>query len=373
MPETLDAFRYISYMRSRWRWILASCAVAVALALAGSIVATRQYTATTRIVIDPPAGTDLRSTMAVSPVYLESLKTYEQFAAGDSIFSKAFDKLQLRPLVGKGAVESIKARVLKVGLLRNTRILEIAVTLPDPRKAQALAQFLAESTVDLNRGLVSETDQELLKGIEQQERDARVRLQETDAAWARLLAAEPITELQASLENTAKLRATVQQQVLNVQLEIADATERLKQATGGDATEIRKEQTNARARLDEMNHQLQAIDTQTAEREKLLAGRFAHRDTMEADRKATQTVLAGIENHLREVRGETGYRGERLRIIDPGVVPERPSSPNIPLNVGAALLAGLVLPLLCLTFAMAWQEQRGAQRRFMARGGQDAA
>ena len=28
-----------------------------------------------------------------------------------------------------------------------------------------------------------------------------------------------------------------------------------------------------------------------------------------------------------------GFRGERLKIIDPGIVPERPSSPNLPLNV----------------------------------------
>jgi uncharacterized protein involved in exopolysaccharide biosynthesis len=373
MAETLDAFRYIGYLRSRWRWIAGSCAVAVAVALIGSMAATRQYTATTRIVIDPPAGTDLRSAMAVSPVYLESLKTYEEFAAADSLFAKAIEKLHLRPMVGSGPLESVKARVLKVGLLRNTRILEVAATLPDPRKAQALAQFLAESTVDMNRSFVTDTDQEFLRGIEQQERDSRAKLQEIDAAWARILAAEPITELQASLENAAKLRAIVQQQVLSTQLEIADGTERLKQATGGDAAEIRKEQANARARLDEMNKQLALIDRETAAREKLLAARFAHRDTTEAERKATQAVLAGIENHLREVRGESGYRGERLRIIDPGVVPERPSSPNIPLNVFAAVLAGLSLPVLYLTLLLAWSEQRAGSRRFVARGGQDAA
>jgi uncharacterized protein involved in exopolysaccharide biosynthesis len=341
MPDTLDALRYIGYMHSQWRWILTSCVAAMALAVAGSIAATRQYTATTRIVVDPPAGTDLRSAMEVSPVYLESLKTYEQFA-GDSLFKKAIDKLQLRAVVGRGTMEALKTRVLKVGLVRNTRILEIAVTLPDPRKAQALAQFIGESTVEINRGLVSDSDQELLRGIEKQERDARMRLQEIDATWARLLTAEPITELQASLENAARLHGTVQQEVLSVELEIADAAERVKHATESEAAEIRKEQTNARARLDEMHKQLEAMDRQTAEREKLLAERFAHRDTTEAERKAMQAVLAGIENHLREVRGESGYRGERLRIIDPGVVPERPSSPNVPLNVGAALLAGLV-------------------------------
>ena len=41
----------------------------------------------------------------------------------------------------------------------------------------------------------------------------------------------------------------------------------------------------------------------------------------------------------------------RLRLIDPGIVPQRPSSPNIPLNVFAALLFGAVASVLYLSVA----------------------
>ena len=43
--------------------------------------------------------------------------------------------------------------------------------------------------------------------------------------------------------------------------------------------------------------------------------------------------------------------GERLRIIDPGIVPERPSSPNIPLNVLIAFVAAAFLSLVYLGLA----------------------
>jgi hypothetical protein len=56
-----------------------------------------------------------------------------------------------------------------------------------------------------------------------------------------------------------------------------------------------------------------------------------------------------------------------LKIIDPGIVPEKPSSPNVPLNVAAALLLGLVLPVLYLTLAMNYQEQRAESRRTVYR------
>ncbi len=154
------------------------------------------------LVIEPPAGADLRAAMAVSPIYLESLKTYEHFADSDSLFQKAVRQfgLQGRP------IESLKRRVLRVQLVRNTRILEISATLPDPQKAQALAKFLAESTVETNRASVAEGDQDLLRGIEQQARELRARLQETDANWARAVAGEPLVSLQASVEQAAELR-----------------------------------------------------------------------------------------------------------------------------------------------------------------------
>src|SRR3954451_24910285 len=172
MAESFDAFRYISYLRSRGRWIGVSCGVAVAIALAVSLLMPRQYTATARIVIEPPAGTDLRAAVAVSPIYLESLRTYEQFASGDSLFQNAIAKFGLRA----GPIESQKKRVLKVGLLRNTRILEISATLPDPSKAQALAQYLAQATIDMNRSLTADGDQDLVVGMLQQQRDFRQRL-----------------------------------------------------------------------------------------------------------------------------------------------------------------------------------------------------
>jgi uncharacterized protein involved in exopolysaccharide biosynthesis len=362
MAGTLDAFRYISYMRSRWRWIAVSCGTATALAVAASLAMPREYTATARIVIEPPAGTDLRAAVAVSPIYLESLKTYEQFATSDSLFRSAVDKFALRALVGNRPIESLKKRVLKAGLLRNTRILEISATLPDPRKAQALAQFVAESTVDLNRSLMGDGDQDLLRAMERQQQEARDRLQATEAGWAELLAHEPVAELQAETENAGTLRANLDQQLSNIDLEIADAVERAR-AGSSDAGQAKIEEGNARARREQLRAQVETLNRQSLEREKLLSVRMAHRDRLEAERRSGQAQLAAAETQLREARGSAPYRGERLKIIDPGIVPERPSSPNLPLNAAAAFLLGLLLPAIWLTVAMSYGEQR-AYRSF---------
>ncbi|HWB96844.1 MAG TPA: hypothetical protein VG672_09085 [Bryobacteraceae bacterium] len=321
------------------------------LALAVSMATERRYTATARIVIEPPAGSDPRSAMVVSPIYLESLKTYEHFASSDSLFQKAMTQFHLRALLGGKAIESAKKSVLKVEIIRNTRILEISATLPDPRLAQSLARFLADSTVALNQSLLQSGSEELLKGIEQQEREARAALERSEAAWAQALRDEPIESLQEAADADSRLREDLQQQAVSLQLEVAGAANRLQE--GGER----------QALLKELRTRIADLDRRASERQRVLAVRLADRDRLETQRKARQAAVAAIEGRLRGAHEAAGTRGERLTVIDPGVVPERPSTPNLPLNVLAALLLGLVLPLAYLALEMHFSQQQAGYRR----------
>src|SRR5258708_11365300 len=111
----------------------------------------KRYTATASIVIEPPGGADARSATVLSPVYLESLKTYEHFAASDSLFVGAAEHFHLVSPAGSQAIESLKRGILKVSKIRDTKILEISATMQDPNLAQRLAQYVAGETVNRNR------------------------------------------------------------------------------------------------------------------------------------------------------------------------------------------------------------------------------
>jgi uncharacterized protein involved in exopolysaccharide biosynthesis len=50
-------------------------------------------------------------------------------------------------------------------------------------------------------------------------------------------------------------------------------------------------------------------------------------------------------------------RGERLRVIDPGIVPQRPSAPNVPLNVAAALFLALVASMVYLSLRFGFRRR----------------
>jgi uncharacterized protein involved in exopolysaccharide biosynthesis len=65
--------------------------------------------------------------------------------------------------------------------------------------------------------------------------------------------------------------------------------------------------------------QLEALLPSIAAKRKLLAERSARMDRLESERKAAQSAFTSSETRAQEVRSARGYRGERLRIIDPGI------------------------------------------------------
>lgn len=342
----VNTYRYLSFLGSRWLFIAASCVIAVALALAVSLTLPKRYTATCRILIEPPAGTDIRSALAVSPIYLESLKTYEHFAGSDSLFLRALDRFQLRQKFPGLPVESLKAGILRVGMVRDTKILEIKVTLTDPKTAQALAQYLGEETVKLSRSVDQEADQDLSQSIEKQEREAQARLDRSEAAWTQTLAQQPTERLQQEVQSGSYLKSSLERQLL---LAEQDASEG--QPAGNGVS---------RTRADTLRKQLAEVDRDLSGKEELLSRRMAERDRLDAERTASQQAYTTVESRLSQVRSDRGYRSERLKIIDPGIVPERPSSPNTPLHVMAALLLGLVVPVIYLTLELSYRTERAS-------------
>jgi uncharacterized protein involved in exopolysaccharide biosynthesis len=319
--------------------VAVACGVAASLALAVSLLLTKEYTAVSRLVIDPPAGSDPRASTAVSPIYLESLRSYEVFASSDDLFSKAARRFGLRR--SSAPLDRLKKSVLKAEVPRNTRILEIRATLPDPNTAHELALYIAEETVKLNQSVSREGDQELTSGAEKQVELARARLQSAEQAWSEAAARAPAEPLQAELEADQELRSSLQRDLASSQALLPDSDER----TG------------------RFRRQLDSLQRSMASKYKQLAERSARLNRLASERTAAETAAKAAEARLQDVRSTLGSRGERLRIIDPGVAPERPSFPNAPLNVGIALFAAFVLSVLGLMLEASYTAQRVEQSR----------
>jgi uncharacterized protein involved in exopolysaccharide biosynthesis len=320
---------------------LAICAAAGGLVLIISLLLPKQYTATASILIDPPAGDDARVSVAVNPAYVESLRSYETLASSDTLFLRVLDKLHLRDSES-ATLESLKKRILKVTKLRDTKILQISATLRDPKQAQALAQFLAEETVDTNRTASRENDQDLVTNGQRQADDARVQLERDEAAWREFTAREPLNAVRAEVETLTSLRKTLRQDLVDSRAEAAELA-----ARPGDAR-----LDAARARVASLENQDAELGRQIESKAALVSQREARAQELELRLHTAQVNVDAMAGRLRDLRASAGLRGERLRVMDPGAVPERPSSPNVGLNVALALAVAFIgsITYLTLTF-----------------------
>jgi len=333
MQDSFDVFEYIDFLRARLRFAGLACGCAIVAALATGFLLPNRYTATATILIDPPAGGDPRIASAVSTVYLESLKTYELLASNDQLFVRAAQQFHLRDR-DEAPIESLKRRVLKVAKLRDTRVLQISVTLPDPRTAQAVAQFIAEGAVALSRSGAKEADDAMIQDAAQAAESARARLNEVETAWQKAAGARSADALRSEVFDDSDLKSRVEEQLFLV--EETDPSD--------DSGRSRARSEILKRRIGEL---IQAIDQKRAE----LAQQTVREQGLEAALTSARAAYDAASQRLTDLRVSRGSRTEWLRVTDPGIIPQRPSSPNVPLILIGAVLLALFGSLLYLTLS----------------------
>ena len=343
MYSSFDAFEYVDFLRRRWLVAAVACGVAVAAAFSFGALLPKRYTATAIVVIDPPAGSDVRTLTAVSPVYLESLKSYERYAESDSLFARAADRFHLQETGSAQPIESLKRRALKVSKVRDTRILEISATLRDPKLAQSLAQYLAEETVSMSHGDSVDVDRELVDQAQKQVNEAQARLEGIQQSLSKISASASTDSLQSEVDGLVELENKVRGELVDAEAAVAE----YQQQTG----QFEQEQArSAKARVSLLEKRTQELRRSIEEKSAIRARLDAKKTELENELKIGQTAYEGAAARLREVRSASGTRGERLRVMDPGIVPQRPSSPNIPLMIAVAFFAALLASIVYLSF-----------------------
>jgi capsule polysaccharide export protein KpsE/RkpR len=352
VSDSFDPFQFLEYARSHARVPAVIVGFALVSSLAISIALPDRYTATAVMLIEPPGGSDPRVSTAVSPVYLESLKTYEEFAASDTLFARACDKFHLLG-PGSPSIESFKKHVLEVRKPKETKVLQLAVTLGDPRQAQAVAQFLAEQTVALNDQVAGETDRAAARRARTElERATAERLQ---ARMAASEAANTGTEIAL----TSEIEALVDTRS-NLDVQIAEAKAlSIQEKLRGRSEEAAAQEARIAALATERDDAVRRLQA----RQDQLSRTTSRREQAEARLQLAEQQYQAASRRATELDTVAGMRGERLRIIDPGIIPQRPSSPNLLLNCTAAFAGAIVFTLIYLAAGFGLDNQRSRHAR----------
>lgn len=322
MADSFEPHEFIAYLRRRWWYVPLACIVAAASAVAGSMLVPKKYSATATILIEPPFTSDPRAAAAVSPIYLESLKTYEHLANSDSLFRKAAEKFRL----GTGrseSIEALKRRVLRVSKLRDTRILQITTTLPDPKLAAAVVGFLAEETVTLSRSVGRSADVDLVEKTEAQIVEAERTLDAARRVLERADQQDPIDFLRSDVEQLMEQRSRVERELLLTRADLAESP--------GDGLARREA---------ELGRQARDLAIRIHAQSRRLSQRTVHRAGLQSEFENAIRDRDALRERLRNLRSNAGLAGESLRVIDQGGVPQEPDNPRGSIiALSAAILA----------------------------------
>ncbi len=327
MEQPFDAFAYLVYLRSRWRFFTAACGAAALFTLAVSLAMTKRYTATVTLLIEPPeaAGPAL-----ASAEYLESLKIYEAFASGDAEFSRAAERFRLREAEPGASLATLKKRVLEVEKLRDTRLLEIRATLADPKQALEFAQYVAAEAVQLASQVANELAKRSLDDAEHNLAKANADFDRARAAMKTFTGEGAIEGLEVETGVLADLVTAVERKKIE-----AVAQEAAAEAGSGEKPRPDAPMRAARTVLDQQETAVRSeLERKKAELGRLMSQRGALQTALDAAITNYESAEKRLDASRDSVRAQQGW----LSILDAGAVPDRPSSPKPARNVVVALL-----------------------------------
>lgn len=349
MNDTFDPVDFLAFLRRNARFLAISIGTATAVTAIACFATPARYTATATLVIEPPIATDPRAATAVTPVYLESLRTYEQFAGSDTLFAKACAQFHLADAPGEPCTESFKRRVLRVTKLKDTKLMQLAVTLPEPKLAQQVVEYLANETVTLNKTLARDADHETVGETEVRLKEAREEAGRARTEYETAGAAGSEALLTEELKTLGELKSRASMELLRSQTDIAELSVR-------NPAEAALE----RSRADSLTKETASLDKRLATQSAALAGIRARRERAFETLKATEERLETWSRRANETSATSGLRTEQLRIVDPGVIPTQPSFPNPPLFIAAAAFVGTLLSFafLCLRYGLTRSSRR---------------
>ncbi len=143
-----------------------------------------------------------------------------------------------------------------------------------------------------------------------------------------------VDALTNDLNNTSDLNYDIQHSLSQARNDLAE----LLSHSAADSTQV----AAARARIRDLEDQEKALTAKANEQGTALDRSKPNQDALETEQKLAHADLETARTTLAEVRASSAARGERLEVLDPGIVPERPSYPNIPLTMLVAFTVSLM-------------------------------
>jgi len=331
----------LSILRARWKIALLMFVLTVGVTLAVSLLLPRQYTATASVVLDvkPDPVTAMMYAGMMSPAFMA---TQVDIIRSDRVAYRVVRNLRLadNPQVrqqwldetgGDGSIEVWLAKTfskkLDVQPSRESNVINVAYTAPDPRFAAALANAFVQAYIDTTLELRVDPAKHYSSFFDKQGQEARDALEKAQARLSAFQREKGITATDERLDvETARLN-DLSSQLVMIQAIAAESNSRQGQARGSSADQMQEVLSNPvinglksqlsvqEARLKELNARYGSAHPQIVE----LKANIAELKTSIADetRRVTGGVgVTGTINRAREAQVRESLAAQRTKVLN---------------------------------------------------------
>ncbi|HMN75150.1 MAG TPA: chain length determinant protein EpsF [Burkholderiaceae bacterium] len=331
----------LSVLRARWKIATLVFVLTVGITLIVSLVLPKQYTATASVVLDvkPDPVTAMLYAGMVSPAFMA---TQADIIQSDRVAYRVVRNLKLAdsPQVrqqwldetgGEGSIEvwlaATFSKKLNVQPSRDSNVINVSYSAPDPRFAAGLANAFVQAYIDTSLELRVDPAKQYSSFFDKQGKEARDALEKAQSRLSAFQREKGITATDERLDvETARLN-DLSSQLVMIQAIAAESNSRQGQARGSSADQMQEVLSNPvinglksqlsvqEARLKELNARYGSAHPQIVE----LKANIAELKTSIADetRRVTGGVgVTGTINRAREAQVRDALAAQRAKVLN---------------------------------------------------------
>ncbi len=396
-PGTIELADYMRFIWKRRLLIVGITVISVLGAGVSSLIQPKTYRAKVMFMVEvsriPSEKDDF--TVQINPqLFNIYTRTYEKAIENKSLLQQAIERFHLDEAPYTMDMEDME-RIVSVKALKNTKLVEMTVDFPDGRLAADIANFLADSAVEL-----SHRDREDLEFFKKELDSARAEMEVAEKRLVEFEKKAQLPVLRKRIEVLLSRKGKIEEELLQLNVSIAEKEvylekireelahrkptmtlsrrlaedpayqQTLAQLSGSDVEEI----FNLNMEVEVIDGTYKHLEKQMVDAASLLGSLYARKQASKTELERNATTLNRLlaeltdkETELKRLKmshdiavdsyrklesrfNEASVRAASITpsiwVVSPAIPPARPFKPNIWFNIAVAGGAGFVFSLL---------------------------
>jgi uncharacterized protein involved in exopolysaccharide biosynthesis len=317
MP-TFSFTEFVRILLKNLKFIITCTIIIMIITAAVSFLLPRTYKATVTLLIsESKMGIDGVLSSYFNPRFYY---TFEGLVNNKDLALRAMKKFNLDKPPYEMKLETFLEQ-LDVGLVRNTRLINLSVAFKDPQMAADLANFIAQESVSLNQKINDDEARKATEFMREQVTSMEEIMEKNEKKLKDYKQEAKIKELETDVETLLYTKADLKLRLLDARIKRAEITATSQLSSSDTPDEKSSTMVEIDALITSLDKMIKDVEKELDVKQKLLAEREMRLESLMTLFDADQTAYRRINTRFGENATRVSEKFQEIHIIDPAVPP----------------------------------------------------